>query len=373
MMTAFFWGSLSYSNGYMQTSETNGIVDFSKWSDRPFRTGYFKFDPVFDQAKPLGVADFSGWIHTEGLIIGSIGKSWVVAFDANYRNLVWKVKIESDITSPIASVGRWVIAGARDGSLIKIESKTGKIVWRANIDSFVARELTINGPNVFVISASQHLYNIDLQTGKIKWLYDGGFPEGLVVRSLAAPVVHEKSVYYGISTGEIVSVNEDTGALNWKFNPEFSDSKFLDIVGEMVVINNRLLFSRYDGIVGAVSIQGAPKLVWSYKSAGISNSAFRSGRLFVGGINGEVASLDAITGKQIWKRNTGETVATLTIGEKLIYLGGSSGRITVMDSTDGQLKWVDHLEGRLAGPPFYIGNSIYFSTGAKNVYGYKVL
>lgn len=362
-----------YGANYNLQTFGKGVVDFTEPSDRPFRAEFYKMAPGLDSEKPLGLADYSGWTYAAGHIIGSVEKSWVMAYDAKVKLPKWKTKIDSDLTAPILVAGSWVIVGTRAGEVLKLEAATGKVLWRASLDAFVSHKMALSGPAVIMMTASQHIYSLDLQTGKVNWLYDGGFPEELVVRSITAPLIYNQSVFFGVSTGEIVSLDLNTGVLKWKFNPKFSNEKFLEYVGEFVVLNGKLIFTRYDGLLASISISSAPSTTsWSKTLPSISTSAFRGGRFYLGFVNGDVHAYEASSGKLLWRSNVYQPVASITPGETSLYLAGSNGAISMLDSKDGTIKWIDHLEGRIAGPGIYIEADIYFATGAKNLYGFKI-
>jgi len=199
------------------------------------------------------------------------------------------------------------------------------------------------------------------------------FPQGLAVRSLSAPVIYDNLVYYGVSSGEIIAVSLASGKLEWRYNPDYSDSRFHDIVGEMVIINNKLLITRYDGLIAAISLVGSARgLLWSQKISAIATSVFRDGRFFVGSVNGDISAYQVADGKRLWRTVTGASVGHITPGEQNLYVAGSNGRITAIDSSSGRINWHDDLAGSIASPPLYFAGGIFFATGLKNLYGYRI-
>jgi outer membrane protein assembly factor BamB len=340
---------------------------------RPFRTQWWKMSPAMDSVKPLGQADFAGWTVSSDLLIGSVDNNWVGAFAVKDHKPRWWLKAPAALIAPPKVFGSWVVLGFQDGSLIKAEALTGKVVWQVVLDSYPARSFELSGSTLLVVTASQILYAIDYQTGKTTWLFDGGFPASLAVRSLSAPVAYNNSVYYGSAAGEIIAVNLQTGKLDWRYNPEFSNDRFHDVVGELVILNNRLLVSRYDGLVAAISLTGKDRrMLWNQKIPTISASAFRGDRYYVACINGDVYAYQVADGTLIWRVATGAAVSQLTAGERSLYLSGSQGRVTAVDIASGKIEWTDDLNGRITTPGFYIDRDLYFATGSRNLYGYKI-
>jgi outer membrane protein assembly factor BamB len=342
-------------------------------TERPFRTTFMALNPGLDQQKPLAAMDPAGFIVNSGLLIGQIEDGWVGGFSLATKTYQWWYDGKVTMTSPPGAFGASVVVGFRDGKLVRLDAETGRKIWTANIDSFTERPMLLNDKTLYVVSAAQVLYAIDYQSGKTLWLFDGGFPEGLTIRGGARPVIHENKVIFGVASGEIIGVSLE-GKLVWRYNPAYNDARFHDTVGEMIVRNNRLLITRYDGLVAAIDLGSSVRSVaWSERLPGLTTSTFRGDRYYVGGLNGDVYALDPDNGfRRIWRAVTGIPVTTITAGETSLYVAGSGGRVTVLDATTGTLQWYDRLGSSLASPPVLFEDAILFTTGMKTVYGYKI-
>src|SRR5690606_21135498 len=99
---------------------------------------------------------------------------------------------------------------------------------------------------------------------------------------------------------------------------------------------------------------------------------FHESIYFVGCANGEVHALDSQSGKTLWQVPTGQAVAHITLGDKVIYVAGSNGQISVFDAKTGAVGWVDQLYGAIDTSPVLFGNLIYYATGLNNLYSYKI-
>jgi outer membrane protein assembly factor BamB len=285
----------------------------------------------------------------------------------------WWLDGEVDMTAPPGSFGSWVVLGFRDGKVRKVEALTGKVVWTAALDSFSERSMLLSGTTLYVMTAAQVLYALDFQSGKTLWLFDGGFPDGLAIRGGTRPLMHDNKVIVGISSGEILAVQAETGKLVWRYNPAYNDARFHDLVGDLVVRNNRLLISRYDGLVASVDLgSSVRKLIWQDQLPGITSSTFRGGRFFVGSLNGDVYAYDADSGRRLFRSVTGSPVTSITAGETSLYVAGGDGRVSALDSTSGDFLWHDDLGSQIAASPVLTEQTIYFETGLRNMYGYKL-
>jgi outer membrane protein assembly factor BamB len=342
-------------------------------SQRPFRAGFWKVSPALDRVSPVAEADFGGWVQSGDLLIGSVDHEWIGAFSIKSRMPRWWLKISNQLTAQPKVFGSWVVLALQDGTVMKVEVLTGKLVWETHLDTFVGRNMELSGQSLLAVSSGQILYAIDFQTGTTQWLLDAGFPDALPIRTSSGPVVSNGTVYFGTADGEIVAVNLDSGKLAWRYNPEFSNERFHDVIGDLVVSGNRLLVTRYDGLVTAISLSGKERrMLWNKKVPSIAGSIFRGERIYVSCVSGAVIAFQADSGNELWRTELGEGAGYLAAGERSVYVGGASGRVASLEIGTGAVEWIDYLEGRVSTPPFYIGADLYFATGLRNLYGYKI-
>ncbi len=343
-------------------------------SCRPFRTGMIKLAPDLDDSKPIGAIDESGWTLATDVLIGSVDAEWVGAYHLKTKTFAWWLKVSESLTAPAEVFGSWAILPLRDGRLIKIETQTGKQLWEARLTRFITAKPTLSGNVLLAYSVDQKLYAIDFQTGQSLWIYDTGSVANLLLRAGAGPVVSGNEIFLGTTEGDVRSVSLNSGKENWKFEPSREDFRFKDVVGEIGIGNHQIYVARNDGLVFAVDTLNRPSdVLWKETFPSVTTSAYRDGTFVIGCINGDLVAIQASSGRQLWKVNVGPSVKTITIGEKAIFVGGSQGRITAVASGNGQLLWHDDLQGILTRQPVVADDQIYFATGLKVLYGYKVL
>ncbi len=341
---------------------------------RPFRTGMIKLAPELDAEKPIGAIDESGWTMATDVLIGSIHPEWVSAYHLKSKTFTWWLKVPESMTAPAEVFGSWAVIPLRDGRLLKVETQTGKQLWETRLSRFVTAKTTLSGNVLLAYSADQKLYAIDFQTGQHLWVYDTGTTANLLLRAGVGPVVAGSEVIFGTTEGDLRSVSLNSGKENWKLDPSREDFRFKDIVGEIGLGNHQVYAARSDGLVFAVDTLNRPNdVLWKENFPSVTGSAYRDGTYVVGCINGDLIALQASTGRQLWKVNVGASVKTITIGEKAIFVGGSQGRITAVSGANGQILWHDDLQGVVTRQPVVVDDQIYFATGLKVLYSYKVM
>ncbi len=333
-----------------------------------------KMDPLLDAQKPIGEIHESGWTMATDVLIGSVDPEWVGAYHLKSGSFTWWLKIPESMTAPAEIFGSWAIIPLRDGRLLKVETQTGKQLWESRLSRFVTAKTTLSGNVLLAYSTDQKLYAIDFQTGQHLWVYDTGTTANLLLRAGSGPVVAGSEVIFGTTEGDVRSVSLNSGKENWRLDPSREDFRFKDVVGEIGLGNHQIYVARSDGLVFAVDTLHRPSdVLWKETFPSVTSSSYRDGTYVVGCINGDLIALQAGTGRQLWKVNIGESIKTITIGEKAIFVGGSEGRIMAVSGANGQILWHDDLEGIVTRQPVVVDDQIYFATGLKVLYGYKVM
>jgi outer membrane protein assembly factor BamB len=262
-----------------------------------------------------------------------------------------------------------------DGTLAKYEAQTGQKLWEIQLESALLRMPISQGNDLIAFTSGQTLYSVGFQDGKVNWLTATEYPKNLIVRSLAAPVIYEGNIFLGVNSGEIIVFDANTGAQGKKIDVGISSGRFRDFTGSMLAISGKLYYSRYDGLMGSYDVSSSGKEsgeVWQQQITDIATSAVRNGIFYIGCVNGDVYAYRLTDGKRLWRTATGSSVRQLTVGEHQIYLGSATGRIVAMNIKDGDILWHDHLRNAITSPPVYINGDLFFSTGYKNLYGYKL-
>jgi outer membrane protein assembly factor BamB len=341
---------------------------------RPYRVGMVKMNPEKDQTKPLAPMDDAGWVLVNRLMVGAPSADWLGGFTLETFEPRWWFELPTAVSAPIAAFGEHVVVGLRDGRVMKLNGATGEKLWEQQLGRFVARPMVLAGSTLLAVNVDQKLFALDFKTGDRRWVFDAGRPGNLVLQGGAPPAVSGRTVYFGSANGELFALDLASGQQRWKYAPKFSEFRFKDIIGELALANNLLVAARYDGKVMALDVSGQQRrLVWEKNFSSATTTAFRDGVFYVGLLNGEVVALQAPSGKKLWQVQTGEALQALTTGETALYTSGTNGRITAIRNKDGLLLWHDDVEGSLAHAPLLFDKRLYFATGLKVLYGYKIL
>jgi outer membrane protein assembly factor BamB len=346
---------------------------------RPYRLGIWQYAREVEAKKPIGLTDAAGFIPgAKGTIFGALDKNWVGVIDFATGKPQWLFGgVDFELTTPPIYSGDDFFVGFRSGAVVRLGGATGKKIWEQSLESFSERTPVIRDGVVYIYTSSQVLYALDAASGNVKWLFDAGFPDGLVIRSGSDPLVRDDDVIIGTSKGEVIAVQRKSGNLLWRYNPAVKAVRFSDVVGRMSMESGRLVVARHDGLVlgmdpASGTAAGAKVHMWQDELPTITTAEFANGRIYVGCLNGDIYSMEAATGRKVWRANVGASVATIAALNNELIIGGEEGRVASLSLESGEIYWLDDQAAHFTSRPLILDRGIYFVSGLKTLYGYAL-
>lgn len=180
-------------------------------------------------------------------------------------------------------------------------------------------------------------------------------------------------LYFGTHTGTLISLNKDTGAVQWQLN--LTDAQ--GVYGAPVVSpsGDTIYVATYGGRVFAVNSSGVLK--WTSPTTEeskspdpiISGLAYSNGKLYFGSTDKNVYALDAATGKQLWKFTTGDKVwASPTVDNGVVYIGSFDNSFYALSAEDGHQLWKFAAAGVFTASAVINGNTVIVGSLDRNIY-----
>ena len=198
-------------------------------------------------------------------------------------------------------VGDVLFIGSCAGKFYAINKATGQVQWRYDIsddgkqqsfhgDPLVTDDLILIGTDYGCApDGIGHVYAFERESGKVRWKY----------RSISVPtdiVQLGSSVYFGSFQDKWSSVNLHTGGLNWSFSTDVPN-KDCTAIKSPVAAENRLYFTGLDGAVYSLNAASG-RVMWKRKLAAATSTSlvFRDKTLYVGTTDQHIYRLNAETG-----------------------------------------------------------------------------
>ena len=241
-------------------------------------------------------AVIEGVVATEGIIYAGTGKG-LTAVDAktgksHWTNTAWG---QAEGTTSTPSVGNGVlVTGSQWRGLYAHDVATGKLLWSKSKDGLSDRgaSAAIHGDLVYITSRTS-LFVLDLHTGKT--IVRKALPYKVDVTS--TPLVTEKAIIFGTFAAGLVAVDRETFEPLWQFE-----------------LPAALVYTAPYTRSAASTVETSPVLVGS--------------TVYVAASDGAVYGVDCVTGKAVWKHETGAPMfSTVAVSGNMLVAADFAGNV----------------------------------------------
>lgn len=244
----------------------------------------------------------------------------VYALDVSDGRKRWEFQTQDEIiASPVPFEDKLLIA-SYDGALYAIAQSDGKQIWKyATEDKLHATPAAAEG-HALIAGCDGKLHVVKLSDGSGVRKINIGGPSG------SAAAIAGEVAYLATQSNQVLALNWKSGEVVWLFEDPDRQFPFLS----SAAIGERSIFvGGRDKRFRAIDRQTG-KTVWTYVTKRkMDVSAVLVGRrIFGADENGDIFALDAETGDERWKYETGSGfVASPAVGEKCLVIGSLDGVI----------------------------------------------
>ncbi|MGC2857726.1 PQQ-binding-like beta-propeller repeat protein [Novispirillum sp. DQ9] len=234
----------------------------------------------------------------------------VSAFDAASGDRLWEVDVVPDHESGNSILGGGVAYA--DGrvyvttgfaQVVALDAASGAEVWRTRVTSPVRAAPTLNGGRVFVVTLDNKGIALAASDGRILWTH-AGVEETAALLGGAAPAADNGVVVMAYSSGELVTLREDTGAPLWSdailaARRTDATANLADIRARPVIDNGRLFVVGHSGLLVGIDMRTGDR-AWEIELAGLQQPWVAGGVLYALSIENELVAVDAANGRLLW-------------------------------------------------------------------------
>ena len=267
---------------------------------------------------------------------------------------VWQQKTKLPITSGVAAGYGVVIIATAKGEVLALNPADGQTLWRKPLLAPVLAPAALAAEMVIVQSNDGKVYCLDAKTGDRRWVYDTPVP-ALSLRGYATPLIAEDLVIVATAMGKIVALDTKTGIAQWENRIATSEgrselARMVDVDGDMLLADDKLYVSSYQGQLVALDIKEKPEPLWELATSSTQALAEGLGNVYVVDSASSIMAVDQETGKVVWKqtdfawRGLSNPVA---IGNYLV-VGDNKGYLHLMAQSDGRLLGRSRVNGAVA-------------------------
>lgn len=236
---------------------------------------------------------------------------------------VWRVNAGQVISGGVGSDGTVVAVGTPKGEVLAFDAATGRETWKARVSSEVLAAPAVADGLVVVRSGDSRIFGFDAADGKRRWVYQRSTP-ALSLRSGVGVMLAGKFTLAGFPAGKLVAIANNNGALVWEVT--------------VALPKGATELERVADVTSAPAISGTT----------ICAAAFQ----------GRVACFESSTGNTLWAREMSSSVG-LDMDSRYVYVTDDKGAIHCLDRNSGASVWKqDKLGLRAVSRPLAVGGHV---------------
>ena len=247
----------------------------------------------------------------------------VEKIDAKTGEQVWRTKLDSDLSAGVGSDGNLTAVGALKGGVFVL-GPDGKLLWKATVQGEVFSPPLVGNGLVIVRTIDGQVIAFAAQTGEQKWKYrNRAVPLNLRV-SAGMTFAGDAAVLARFPGGGLVALNLQTGEPFWQTPVSFPKG-----VTEVERIND---------------VSGPPTLVGAQACAVT--------------FQGQIGCFDANSGRPLWEKPFSSR-SGLAQDDEVVAGGDDWSVVTAYDAASGNMLWRnDRLKSRDVGVPYLLGRAL---------------
>jgi outer membrane protein assembly factor BamB len=261
--------------------------------------------------------------HSADAVYAAARDGTVTRLDARTGNVRWRATLELQLSGGVGADDTLVAVASEEGEVVALDAKTGAVRWRARASSEVLAPPALGGGLVLVRSIDNRVFAFGADDGKRRWVHQRA-PASLVVRAPSGIALADDMAFAGFAGGKLAALALANGAVRWE--------------ATVAVQKGATELERVTDVVGEPILQGREVCAAAYQ--------------------GRVACFEAANGRQIWAREVSST-AGVSLDARYAYVSDERGAVHAFDRTSGRSVWKqDRLAHRQLSLPLPAGEAI---------------
>ena len=284
-------------------------------------------------------------------------------------------------STPAIHGGRLYVGTAR-GTLYAADAKTGRILWTRATGGAITSSPATDGRSVYFSSRDGRVRSVGAADGTPRWTLRFGHDIGTGNYwdyYMSSPILVGATLFVGGGDGILYAVEAASGHVRWKFDAGAR------IRSTPAVHDGRIVFGTTAGHALALRTSDGA-LLWKFATQGASHSfadqgndttsvmaspTIADGTVAIGGRDGFLYGLDLASGQERWRvTHDGSSwmLATAYDGRWLFVGGGSAQLVTAVDPRTGAEQWRFATRGAVFASLTVAGRTLLCADFAGNVY-----
>lgn len=301
----------------------------------------------------------------------------VEKIDAKTGEQVWRTKLDSDLSAGVGSDGNLTAVGALKGGVFVL-GPDGKLLWKATVQGEVFSPPLVGNGLVIVRTIDGQVIAFAAQTGEQKWNYrNRAVPLNLRV-SAGMTFAGDAAVLAGFPGGGLVALNLQTGEPFWQTPVSFPKGvteveRINDVSGPPTLVGAQACAVTFQGQIGCFDANSVRPL-WEKPFSSRSGLAQDDAVVAGGDDWSVVTAYDAASGNMLWRndRLKSRDVGVPYLLGRALVMGDYQGYVHFLSREDGAFIARMKTDGSpITAAPVLAGNTLVVQTKDGGLYGFR--
>ena len=264
----------------------------------------------------------------------------VVRLDAKSGETRWRAALELRLSGGVGADERTVAVASEEGEIVALDTQKGTVGWRARVSSEVLAPPAVGAGLVLVRSLDNRVFAFGADDGKRRWVYQRA-PSSLLLRAPAGITIAGNLAFAGFPGGKLVALALENGGLRWEATvaaPKGATEleRVVDVIGSPAMQEQEVCAAAYRSRLGCYDTATGRQL-WGRELASLSGVSLDARYLFVADDRGAVHAFDRSNGQSVWKQDklAHRQLSTPLSGGEVIAVGDFEGYVHFLARDSG--------------------------------------
>lgn len=289
----------------------------------------------------------------------------VAALDRLTGDKFWEVELDLPVSGGVGAGYGLVLVGTLKGEVIALDASSGEERWRARVTSEVLSAPATNGDVVVVQTQDDRLIAFDASSGQQRWIYENS-PAVLTLRGTSSPVMTNRLVIAGLSSGKLLALDASRGIPVWEQRVAVPQGRselerMVDIDGNLLLTGGNLYVVTYQGKVAAFDVESGRPL-WNRDASSYVGLAQGFGSVYVSQSSGALEGIDERSNAALWNNDALQRrqLTSPEVFSSYVAVGDFEGYLHLLSQVDGHFVGREKIDGDgLRARPLVVGDWIY--------------
>jgi len=317
-------------------------------------------------------------IYGDDVLVGAAGSNALYSLSRSRGTLTHQYKSNGPVQAAPFVVDGKVIFSDAAGYTWCYRLGDSDPIWKHYGGAPILAQPTVVDGIVYVANVGNTVYAIGMDDGQITWRHqqekDFQRARQMELYGAPAPVVHGDLILAGFHNGALVGLNKESGAREWQ--RQVGEGRYSDLIGSAVVAGGDAIVAAFSSPLMSLNLE-TQSVRWRVDAGGSDAPVVSGDRVYHGGSDGTLRSVDVITGAAHWSWDSpaGGALTAPVLTEAGVFVGSSSGGIYLLDEDTGEIEWTFDPGYRLSGVSAEIavdGRQMVMVTNAGRIYSFVV-